>query len=71
MDENVLLILGRYFVVLEAMLTPLGHATLSIHIKGAVGRQRSSIQHYVVTYVATEAGRHFEQGCKNINDPHS
>lgn len=54
----------QYFVVLEAMLTPLGLTTHSTHIKGVAGRRRGSIQHHVVTYVAMEAEWHLQQGCK-------
>lgn len=71
LDEKLRLIAEQYFVVLEAMLTPLGHTTHSTHIKGVAERRRSSIQLHVVTYVAVEAGWHLEQGCKNINYTHS
>lgn len=62
--ENLLHIVEQYFVVLEAMLTPLGLTTRSTHIKGVAGRRRGSIQHHVVTYVAMEAEWHLQQGCK-------
>lgn len=65
-SENLLLIAGRDFVVSEAMLTPLGHAARSTHIKGAEQRRRSSVQQRAVTYVAVEAGWHLEEGSKNL-----
>ncbi len=61
---NLFLIVEQYFVVLEAMLTPLGLTTHCTHIKGMAERRRGSIQHHVVTYVAMEQSGTYSSAVK-------